>query len=471
MLVILGIEVNAARAQGAAEGLPPPVAVAMAATRTDPNAASFLVLRADSGESVLSVNADLVQNPASLMKLVTTAAALDILGPQFSWTTRLMSAASLHGGVLKGDLYIQAAGDPRFAPEHLWLMLRDARARGVKEVRGDLVVDTRVYANLSQDESKFDAEPHRAYNAAPHALLLNYKATTIRLLPIDGRLAVSIDPLAPDVALKNEVHLADGACGDWKRSLKIEFDSKAVTVSGQYPRTCGARNWYMNVLDHEQYLRQAFLQTWADLGGRVTQGFAVRAGEVPTDARLIAEWNSAPLAEQIRDINKYSNNVMARELFIDIGGIASGQPGSPELAAQVVRAWLDHKGVRVEGLTLENGSGLSRVERIEPRSLGQLLSIMYRGPWMAEYMASLPIAGVDGTLRNRLTGRSAGYAHLKTGTLGDVRDPQTEVRAIAGYVLGNSGRWYVLVSIINGPTAANAQPAQDALVQWVIENG
>jgi D-alanyl-D-alanine carboxypeptidase/D-alanyl-D-alanine-endopeptidase (penicillin-binding protein 4) len=452
--------------------LPESVSAAMLANKLDASATSFLVLGAENGESVLAANIDAPQNPASLMKLVTTGAALDILGPQHVWTTRLLSSAALSAGVLKGDLFIQASGDPMFVQEHLWMLLREARARGVRELRGDLVVDGSVFGHLDHDPAQFDAEPRRAYNAGPHPLLLNYKATAVRLLPIDERLAVAVEPLAPEVALKNEVHWSDGPCGDWKSGLRAEFGEKVVTVSGRYPRACGARTWYLNVLDHDEYLRQTFLQLWHEMGGRAVPGFTVRTGVVPARARLIAEWSSPPLAEQIRVINKFSNNVMARELFIDIGSVVSGQPGTTELGAQALYEWLARNAITAPELVLENGSGLSRQERIAARTLGQLLVKMYHGPWMADYMASLPIAGLDGTVRNRLNAReTAGYARLKTGSLGDVRDPKTEVRGIAGYVMGASGRWYVVVAIVNGPTAPSAQPVHDALVRWVIEKG
>ena len=146
----------------------------------------------------------------------------------------------------------------------------------------------------------------------------------------------------------------------------------------------------------------------------------------------------------IRDINKFSNNVMTQQLFLTMGA-AGGEPGNPARGAAAVRGLLAARGIDAPELVLENGCGLSRIERISAGSLGNVLADAWKSQWMPELMASLPISGVDGTMKARNV--PAGAAHMKTGMLEDTR-------AVAGYVLAASGRRYVVVAIINHPNAS-----------------
>jgi len=191
----------------------------------------------------------------------------------------------------------------------------------------------------------------------------------------------------------------------------------------------------------------------------------VREGNVSPAARLIYVHESQPLGELVRDINKFSNNVMARQLFLTLGAVGAGAPATAEKANRAVRQWLSGKGLNFPELVLENGSGLSRVERIGAKSLGQVLLAAYQSPVMPELMASLPLAAVDGTMKKRLSGAEvAGQAHIKTGSL-------SGVRAIGGYVLDAQGRRVVVVMMVNHANAASAQPVQDALLKWVYSRG
>jgi D-alanyl-D-alanine carboxypeptidase/D-alanyl-D-alanine-endopeptidase (penicillin-binding protein 4) len=163
----------------------------------------------------------------------------------------------------------------------------------------------------------------------------------------------------------------------------------------------------------------------------------------------------------VRDINKYSNNVMARQLFLTLGAVGLGAPGTLEKARSVIAQWLAQKGLSAPELTIDNGSGLSRSDRISAKSMADLLIAAFRSAVMPEFVASLPLVAADGTMRKRLSAAEvAGHAHIKTGSL-------AQVRSIAGYVLDEKGRRVVVVFIVNHANAANAQPAQDALLRWV----
>jgi D-alanyl-D-alanine carboxypeptidase/D-alanyl-D-alanine-endopeptidase (penicillin-binding protein 4) len=259
---------------------------------------------------------------------------------------------------------------------------------------------------------------------------------------------------------------AAGSCGDWRGKLRADFANPfAPRFSGSFPLGCGERVWYLSALEHSEYFEAVFRALWSAQGG-VWRG-RLRQGPAPAGARVVATHESPPLALAIRDVNKFSNNVMARHLFLALGAAASGTPALPattQRGASAVRAWLATQGLDTPELVLDNGSGLSRRERISANTMARLLTQAYRNPYSAEFMASLPISGVDGTLKDRDIVRGA--AHLKTGLLQDSR-------SLAGYVTSRSGRRYVLVAMLNHANANSgaAQRAQETLVNWLYEAG
>lgn len=451
-----------------ARTLPEPYVAALRAASVPLTAVGMAVLPlssgADAGDALaISLNDSLPLNPASTMKLVTTYAALHLLGPAFTWRTEAFAAGALRGDLLDGDLAIRGGGDPTLVIEQLWLLVQRLRAFGIRAIHGDLLLDRSAFAPSAVDPGAFDGEVLRPYNAPPDALLLNFKAVTFGFVPQPDTRSVRVVAMPPLAGLKlpRSVPALDGACGDWRARLQADFSNALAPVfRGGYPLACGERQWHVSVLDSTQYFDAAFRAQWEGTGGTWTG--KARDAAVPADARRVALHESEPLADVIRTINKHSNNVMARQLYLTLGAEASRQPGSPERAARALHAWLAGRGLEMPELQLENGAGLSRSERISAASLARLLAHAFASPLMPEFVSSLPLAGVDGTMKNR--SGAAGNAHIKTGLLADVR-------AIAGYVLAASGRRYVVVSIINHPLAGNAQPAHDALLDWVYRNG
>ena len=269
--------------------------------------------------------------------------------------------------------------------------------------------------------------------------------------------------------MTNNLKLTDGACGYWLSRIQIDAQGSAeaarLAFSGSYAADCGEQARSFSVLGHREYLAGLFSVLWQELGG-VFSG-ATRDGAVPPGARLLASAKSHALSEIVRDINKYSNNVMARQLFLTLGAEAGGPPATTEKSVQAIRRWLSEKGLAFPELVLENGAGLSRIERLSAESLGQLLLAAYHSPVMPELVASLPVAAADGTMKKRLNGAgAAGRAHIKTGSLDDVR-------AIAGYVLDATGRRWIVVCLINHPKVhnGNAYPIFDSILQWAHSRG
>jgi D-alanyl-D-alanine carboxypeptidase/D-alanyl-D-alanine-endopeptidase (penicillin-binding protein 4) len=236
-------------------------------------------------------------------------------------------------------------------------------------------------------------------------------------------------------------------------------DAARLALAGPYSKDCGERTRSFSLLTHRAYFGALFAQIWRELGGTLTGG--VRDGPVPASARLLVSTRSGAVSEVVRDINKYSNNVMARQVFLTLGALGEGTPGTLEKARNVVRQWIAQKGIAAPGFAIDNGSGLSRTERISARTMGELLLAAYRSPMMPELVASLPVVAADGTMRRRLSNADvAGQAHIKTGSLAGVR-------AIAGYVLDEKGRRVAVAFIVNHANAGGAQAAQDALLRWV----
>jgi D-alanyl-D-alanine carboxypeptidase/D-alanyl-D-alanine-endopeptidase (penicillin-binding protein 4) len=456
--------------QAVASDLPAPVTQALKHAGIPQAATALWVAEVDAARPRLAVNARAALNPASTMKLVTTYAALDLLGPAYVWKTEAFTSGTLNDGVLTGDLHLRGGGDPKLTYDQFGRLLRQIRARGIREIRGDLVLDRGAFAISAADPARFDAQPMRPYNVAPDALLVNFKAVTLQLIPdlANRKLIVAMEPAPTNLDLINQVTLGNGnGCGDWKEKLRADTFSHGTTtrlvLTGVFPQSCGEQRWNIAVMDHPQFVLGVFLQLWTELGGTLTGG--VRDGTVPADARAVAVSPSPTLAEVVRDINKFSNNVMARQLYLTLGMEAGRRPASADDADAAIRSWLDARGLGVPELVLENGSGLSRRERISAEGLGRVLQAAWRSSVMPELMASLPVAATDGTMKKRLKQNGiAGQAHIKTGSLEGVRN-------IAGYVLDKSGRRWIVVFFVNHAHAGGAQAAQDALLQWVYERG
>jgi len=465
LLAVLALLGSAASAQDATTRLPVPDAVgaALRSAAIPPAASAIVVLPLAPGGLSIEANESQPMNPASTMKLLTTYAALDLLGPAYTWRTEAFATGALRRDVLEGNLVIRGSGDPKLVIESLWLMVQRIRGYGIREIRGDVVLDRSAFAQVAHEPGDFDGERFRPYNAGPDALLLNFKAISLGFVPDPETRSARIVavPLLAGMKLPASVRGIDGPCADWRGRLQADFsDPMAPVFRGAYPLSCGEQLWHLSLLDHGRYFAAAFGALWSNAGG--TWSGRLREGSVPADARRIALHESAPLAEVIRDVNKFSNNVMARQVYLTLGTDGGRAPATPARAEAAIRAWLDSRGLAMPELVLENGAGLSRIERVSAGSLARLLRHAFAGPLMPELMASLPLAGVDGTMRKR--NGAAGAAHVKTGLLADVR-------AVAGYVHAASGRRYVVVAFINHPNARNGQAAHDALLQWVHANG
>ncbi|EIC21685.1 D-alanyl-D-alanine carboxypeptidase, serine-type, PBP4 family [Thiorhodovibrio frisius] len=411
---------------------------------------SVYVRAVDAEEPRLLVNPETPRVPASVIKLLTSIAGLDILGPNYHWATDVYVDGRVVGGQLQGNLYIQGYGDPYLTADAFAGILRALRVKGLIAIEGDVVLDNSFLAPPEQERGDFDGAAQRSYNALPSALSVNRQVTDIHIYRdwVNNGVGVYTEPPLTGVEIVNEARLVDAPCARRYHNPIATFIPATETagpklrISGTFADECGEEQVGRLLLTPEQHAAAAVDALWRDLGGSI--GGKIRLGKVPKGARQFHRALSQPLGVIIRDIDKNSNNLMARMLFLTLGASEKGAPGTLEKSRDTINAWLNKRGLPMPELVADNGSGLSRETRISAGSLGELLSWSYRQPWMPELLASMSIAGVDGTTRRRLRREPiAGRAHLKTGT---VRDAS----CIAGYVLDRNDRRWIVAVLVNG---------------------
>ncbi|HLX80454.1 MAG TPA: D-alanyl-D-alanine carboxypeptidase/D-alanyl-D-alanine-endopeptidase [Burkholderiales bacterium] len=467
-LALFALSLPALLVQAQQAALPPAVAQALVAARIPAGSVATVVQEVGASRATVSVNAATPMNPASVMKLVTTFAALELLGPAYRWKTEAWISGPLRDGLLEGDLALKGGGDPKLDMEAFWMLLRSLRGKGLREIRGDLVIDRGYFERVPGDPGGFDGDAFRPYNVLPDALLVNYKSLRFAFMPEPERGAVSlyVEPRPPALEVVNTLRLAEGPCPEgaaFRDLLKIAFEPARprAAFTGQYPASCGEKDLNVALLEPNDQVAGIMRQLWPELGGAWSG--AVREGPVPPGARLLHTRESESLAEIVRDTNKFSNNIMARHIFLTLGAEDAGVPANGQKALAAIRAWLARKGIAAPELVMENGSGLSRIERISAASLAALLQAAWRSPVMPELVSSMPVVAVDGTMRKRLRGEGvAGQAHIKTGLLSDAR-------AMAGFVLDRGGRYQIVVMLVNHQNAGEAQAAMDSMLRWVYE--
>jgi D-alanyl-D-alanine carboxypeptidase/D-alanyl-D-alanine-endopeptidase (penicillin-binding protein 4) len=459
---VLGALLACAPAQAA--HLPRAVSAALKEAGIPASSVGILAQRLESPRPTVAWQPDVAFNPASTLKLLTTFAALDMLGPAHRFQTEILASAPVRDGVLEGDLILRGGGDPKLTIERIWLLVRELRTLGLREIRGRLLFDPSLY-DLPPQDGDFDATPWAAYNTPPAPLVANFNVVTLRLAPRADTLDLLPDAASLRMPTRSEVTLDDAPCDGWRERLVPVVTQAAplsITVRGSYARACGEKRLALNLLPAHVHAGQLFGELWREAGGiwpgEVGTG---GPGAAPADVHSLLTLPSPPLAELVRDVNKYSNNLMARMLYLALGLHAEGPPATLEKSSRAVHAWLDGKHLSLPSLTLDNGAGLSRNGRIDARDMARLLRAAHASPHAPEFLASLPLLGVDGTLSTRMKdGPLKGRARLKTGTLSDAK-------ALAGYLTDRGGHVWVVVFLINHARAEHGTAAQDALLEWI----
>ena len=483
--LLAGLGLSTAQAQ-----LPESVSLLLRSANIPEDAMGAIVLRGNT--TVLSHGAERSMQPASTMKLVTTAVGLEQLGPIFRGRTELRTSADVINGVLKGDLILRGGADTDFNADVLEHMLQTLRTQGIVKIKGDLILDRQLFQPARPDigAPPFDESAEFRYNVIPDALLLNTNLLDINMNSTDRQLSILMQPALENVSITSDMKLIKGSCARWEdgwRPPEYRRDTSGklqVILHGTFPQNC-SKATSINVLDRNDYADRLFRATWKRLGGTITGTVreAPATGLPPTaepvGTRMLADHVARALPEVLRDINKTSDNTLARTLFLSLGSLQSdGWLGSrpvamaaPEdtatRARQVIQEWFQRHQIDTQGMLVDNGSGLSRTGRIAPAQMAGVLQAMQQSPWAPEFQSSLPIVALDGTMRKRLLNSpAAARARIKTGTL-------KNVVAIAGYVPDANNQLCVVVAMINSDLVdnGNGRAAVDALIEWVARSG
>jgi D-alanyl-D-alanine carboxypeptidase/D-alanyl-D-alanine-endopeptidase (penicillin-binding protein 4) len=449
------------------EQLPEPVRSVLNLREVPADSLSVHVADVETGEVIVDWMSNEPRNPASTLKLMTTLAALDILGPAYSWQTDVYALGPIEDGRLDGDLLIRGTGDPFLVTERVWELARALRRTGLEIIDGDLIVDDSYFDVGPYDPGAFDQQPLRAYNVAPNALLMNFKVIRYWFTPEGDGVRIELDPPLNNVVIDNQLKLTSGPCRGYQRGIAIHANEAVdtMTFSGAFPGRCKRYAMNRTALSHQEYVYGLFSAMWRANGGRISG--AMETGIAPADAKPILSFDSLPLGDAISRVNKYSNNVMARQLLYTLSAEVLGPPGTEAGGRQVIENWLLDQGLDLNSISMANGAGLSREARVSAADMTTLLAWAWRQPFMPEYLASMALSGLDGTLTKRLRGRGLnGRAHLKTGSL-------DHVAAIAGYLQATSGRRYVLAILHNYEDIHRGygDEVQDALIRWLNDNG
>jgi len=468
----------------AASNLPPAVTAILRASGVPTRSFAFDVhsVEADNVAPLLELNADQPFLLASTAKLVTSLAALDLLGPQHRWRTTAYAKAPLVDGRLAGDLVI-VGGQVGLTGNELRRWFLQMRAEGLKTIDGNVVLEDVALLHERDPKQSQATEEERAPDAPMDGAAYNRGRLLVTVGPGEGDHArIELSPRPSNVMVVNDVLMGEGcaASARWKRPDEIETGpSLQLWVRGRWRADCAADGIAYVTPPPGVNLEPALgaapalpiaatvmvAKLWAEAGGTLRGRVVER--EAPVVRPRAPAWSgelATPVGEVLREMNKTSNNEAARSVLLSLAPGAPVQGALPAAQGRI-RAWLAAQGLRDGDITLVVGSGQSREERGKPRALVELLRNAWRGANSQTLVDSLPIAGVDGTLAHRmLNGQATGHAFLKTGTLSDTR-------ALAGYVRARSGQIYAVSMIVTDPRAAGSTSALDALIEWVAQVG
>ena len=319
------------------------------------------------------------------------------------------------------------------------------------------------------DPGAFDGEPLRLYNVQPDAALANFKAFSFRFSPNkNGKTVdIAVAPDLPGLKIVNQLVQVKSRCGGYNRGISMKTSPSGnpdeVIFSGRFPSQCRSFELKRSAMTPESYLRGLLEKYWRHWGGTINGG--VKLGTVPAALSPRVASSSRPLAEIIRPLNKWSNNVMSRLLVYALASKKYPPPYTREQGIEVMFDYLQTNKIDSTGVVIENGSGLSRISRVSAMFMTNLLHHAFASPLMPEYIASMSLNGIDGTTRRRFRAAAEmGTMHLKTGRIDGVA-------AIAGYVLAASGKMYTVSMLGNhaGIHHGAGIAIQNALLKWVYQ--
>ena len=402
-------------------------------------------------------------NSASLVKIITTYIGLKELGPDFSWQSDFYYTGDIVGGTLKGDIIFKGTGDASFSVEDLERMIREIQRKGINRIEGNLLFDSTYFGEIP-NEVTFDNDPMRAYNVLPSAISLQSNTINFRFNSKKNKVKIEATPNIKALKIVNNIKSTREKCLSWREKLsyetKVNEQQGSLNFRGKFSKNCKVKEIDLAMLDWQTYFYHTFKQKWLDNGGWFNGNF-INTSEPLDDDRLLVSHYSDPLSNLIRDTNKYSLNLMSRNLMLTVIANENNVHPTEKMVNPYIKNWLSKNKIDNEGLFIDNGAGLSRDIMISVNQFLMILQNIYYDPMMPEIISSFPIAGIDGTLKKRMKNSPIRMkGHFKTGSM-------NEVSAMAGFFLNNDKEMNIFVFMMNGKKANMSQNFQEALIESV----
>ena len=352
---------------------------------------------------VFSYNEQKSFNPASVMKLVTTYAGLQFLGPQYQWKTEVLYKGNIKNKHLYGDLIIRGHGDPTLAYADLSEIIERVQQQGIQYIHGNIILDESFFGEL-QNQDLIDDKKYRAYNVNPKSFVVNENTINFNFSISNEKINIQTFPEIQTLKVINHLKLSEHGCNEWKDALGYEVNTKSnvteIIFNGTFDKACDSKDIDLSILSANRLSKELFEKLWKMHGG-IIEGDFKNTYQKDVNTYKLYEHQSRPLGLVVRDINKYSQNLIARNLLLTILAENNGVPITENEAGRFVKEFLIKQKFKLDSLEMDNGAGLSRNAKINAEDLTFLLEKAYSGLYMPEFVASLPNMGIDGTLKNR----------------------------------------------------------------------
>ncbi len=402
-------------------------------------------------ETYFELNANKGFLPASISKLVTMGAVLHTLHPGYKFRTELYSdaKAKIEDGVLSGPIYLKGGGDPSFVSENMWVLVNELTRTGVNEITGDVVVDDTKFDSIRFGQDRQDERVDRAYDAPVGAMSMNWNSVNVYARPGDKvgePLKVFAEVVSPYLKVINRSHTTGPGKGKSiavERSSEKGFPGDVITITGGLAIDQPEAVVYKSISQPDLWSGHNLVEFLKQRG--ISVKGKIRTGVTPVNGTLLAFTEPHTLTQVVADMAKWSNNYVAEMLVKNVAADSGEKPATMATGMKLVRAYIESAGIKPGDYEFINAAGFTRKNRLSPMQLGTYLEFVRTDfTFFPEYLAALPIAGVDGTLRKRMVGTAAErWVRAKTGLLNGAV-------ALAGFAGRPNGQTATFVFIYNG---------------------
>lgn len=430
---------------------------------------SVSIVALPSGQAVYSRHTETPLLPASVTKLVTTAAALHYLGPEYHFKTDILYTGERDGETIVGDLVIKGGGDPKLTSEQLWYIASQIKGHGIRTITGDLIIDTGFFDDNLRAPAWGNQNTATAYDANLCALSVNFNVVAVHILPgkaVNDPVIVWLEPETDYFELVNNGKTIKRGGNSVSASRSSSANGIKVKVSGSMPLGSAEKTIFLNIPDPIAYAATTFRDFLQRMGISIHGNTVVRP--TPFDVTLLYRHYSAPIATILKELNTYSNNFMAEQILKTMAAEVTQLPGSHQEGQRLVRAFLKDIGINVQEVNLVDGSGLSRNNHITTAAMTNLLTTTYNrfdiGP---DFIAALKVMGAEDGFSKRFSDSPArSLVRAKTGTLSGVSN-------LAGYVESEAGQLFAYAIFLNNNRCGDrgADQVENKIVTAIYQVG